>query len=207
MDVLDDPCARAAALVGGARWRVGVRRALDEPVRRGDALRAARLVRPRTHARTHATARASHATASRARRLYDASIAAFLAAALEMGVHLGVAQAGVPIGYQFFVALFGVILFANGLPIAIVLLAWSGLYHPTWLRARGAWALLELPLAFGFLFLLGAGLFVGPALAFLAALLRLLDWLVEDRWQRIFVGASETRGGYRVVLPPLPPLP
>lgn len=108
--------------------------------------------------------------------LYDLAIVAFLASALEMLVHLCIAQSNAAWGYQFWVGLVGVILIAHGLPLLITFFSFQSLYHPEWTIAAAWWAPIELAAAFGYLFFFGAGFFVGPLLIACAALVRLLEW-------------------------------
>lgn len=108
----------------------------------------------------------------------DFALVSFAVVMVEEFVHLCYAQAHAEFGYQFWVGLLGVILIANGLPMLIISTSFWSLYHPTWCIAHGAWSLPELLASLVYLFLFGAGFFLGPALAFLAASLRLLQWVV-----------------------------
>lgn len=105
-------------------------------------------------------------------RLYDLAIVCFLAAGVEEFVHLCVAQADAEFGYQFFVALLGVILFANGFPILITMLSYQSLYFPKSCSASYWWTPVELLAAFSYLLLLGSGFYAGPAFVFCAGLVR-----------------------------------
>jgi len=119
--------------------------------------------------------------------LYDFAIIAFMAAGLEMLVHLCIAQATAEWGYQFWVGLFAVCIFANGFPIMIAMFTWQGMYHADWVIGKGWWAPLEMASAASYLFLFGAGFFLGPALLFLAATIRLADWMGLE-WKWAFTG-------------------
>ena len=105
-------------------------------------------------------------------RLYDLAIVCFLAAGVEEFVHLCVAQADAEFGYQFFVALLGVILFANGFPILITMLSYQSLYYTRSCSASYWWTPVELLAAFSYLFLFGAGFYAGPTFVFAAGLVR-----------------------------------
>lgn len=109
--------------------------------------------------------------------LYDLAVVGFLAASLEMFVHLCYAQSMAAGGYQFWVGLLAVILFANGFPVMITMFTWSALYHRNdgWVTADWKWAPVEMLSAFSYLFLFGAGFYIGPVLIFLAASVRLVD--------------------------------
>ena len=128
--------------------------------------------------------------------LYEFALVAFGAAAAEMLVHLIYAQARASWGYQFWVSLFGVVLFANGFPVAITMVTWWGLYHRAdrWCIAAWWWAPVELASAFSYLFLFGAGFYVGPLLVFVAGCIRLLDDGLEWRgWRKLVVGFTAAR--------------
>lgn len=118
--------------------------------------------------------------------LYDLSIVGFLAASLEMFVHLLYAQSMAAFGYQFWVGLLGVILFANGFPVMITMLTWQAMYHreQRWCRADWRWASVEMLSAFSYLVFFGAGFYIGPVLVFMAAVVRLAeDGLGYTQWR------------------------
>ena len=87
--------------------------------------------------------------------------------------------------------LFAVILFANGLPLWQVITSWAALEyskkqqdvgvvgscrHGYWTcSADPLWAPVEFLTGFSYLFLFGAGFFLGPAMIMLAALVRMLE--------------------------------
>ena len=106
--------------------------------------------------------------------LYELALLGFLAAAFEMLTHLVYVQVGNPIGWGFWVALFGVIGFANGLPIVIILCGRCGMHRGGCL-ASPWWAPLEFASAVSFLFLFGSGFYLGPAALALAALVRMTE--------------------------------
>ena len=108
---------------------------------------------------------------------YEIAVWGFLIAALEMFFHLVYAQIGIPIAYGFWVGLLAVVLFPNGLAILLIYIIWTGLRHrrDRWVIASPWWALLELPTAFSFFLLFGAGLFLGPAAWCIAAFLRFIE--------------------------------
>lgn len=104
---------------------------------------------------------------------YELALVGFTAAAFEELTHLVYAQVGAPMGYGFWVGLFGVILFAQGVPIVFVCVVWTGLRNPTWCIANPWWAPLEIVTGFSLFFLLGAGFFLGPSAIVLAGGIRL----------------------------------
>lgn len=149
--------------------------------------------------------------------LYDLATIVFVAVMLEEFLHLCLAQSEAVFGWPFWVGLLGVILFANGLPIATTHLAWNEIYNPSVneplqdclssvvfvalvvgiaiilfvlyamyiaasailivaiLLAMGWWSFLEALVALSYLWLFGAGFYLGPSLLFLAALLRIYE--------------------------------
>ena len=122
---------------------------------------------------------------------YEIAVLGFTAAALEELIHLILVQAGNPVNWGFWVGIFLVIGFAQILPILFVLLVWSSMNYsgqglPPAQPARcwasclacskpAFWAPLEFFTGFSFLFLLGAGFYVGPAAIMIAALVRLTE--------------------------------
>lgn len=117
--------------------------------------------------------------------LYDFAIVGFMAASLEQIVHLIYVQTMAPIGPQFFVGLF-VVLFANGIPVTITMFTWQAMSHREWKIANWRWAPIEMLSAFSYLFLFGAGFYVGSVMLFLAALIRLVEdgagWTAWRAW-------------------------
>lgn len=109
--------------------------------------------------------------------LYDLAIVGFLAASLELFVHLVYAQSMAALGYQLWIGLLVVILFANGFPVMIIMFTWRAMYHreERWVSADWRWAPVEMLIAFSYLFLLGAGFYVGPVLVFMAAVVRFVE--------------------------------
>ena len=114
-------------------------------------------------------------------RLYDFAIVAFSAAALEEFVHLCYAQSNATFGHEFWVGFVAVILFSNGFPILITVLAFNSIYHPESCAASNWWIPVEMLSAFSYLLLFGAGFYIGPILVFLAACVRLRDAIVDAR--------------------------
>lgn len=117
--------------------------------------------------------------------LYALAIVGFVSAGFEELTHLLYVQGGNPIGYGLWVGLFGVILFAQGVPLAFVSVVWWSMDHRSdgWVISNPWWAPLEIATGFSFLFLLGAGFFVGPAAIMLAGIIRLREiwWMSETQ--------------------------
>lgn len=123
--------------------------------------------------------------------LYEIALHAFVGTQIEMFIHLCVAQAGIPLGYGFWVGLFAVIGFANILPIFQVLSAWSALQfeltRPDDKRNffcckcyllcsnRKIWAPIEIITGLSYFLLFGSGMFLGPAAIVLAGILSVFE--------------------------------
>jgi len=119
--------------------------------------------------------------------LYEIAVIAFVGTMIEEFIHLMYAQVGAPVNYGLWVGLLGVIGFANGLPLLQVLSAWAALQYaddPKYAKYfcsvdylkcsnNAWWAPLEILFGFSYLFLFGAGFWLGPAAIMLAGLLRL----------------------------------
>ena len=103
--------------------------------------------------------------------LYGLALLGFLSAALEMLTHLVYVQVGHPIGWGFWVALLAVIGLANGFPILLILIILCGMRRGGCLGSPW-WAPLEFLSGVSFLFLFGAGFYLGPAALALAGLVR-----------------------------------
>ena len=114
--------------------------------------------------------------------LCEFAIVSFLAVCIEITAHLVYAQIGIALGAQFWVGLIGVAWFANGLPILVQCLVFWGLYHrdDKWAIASTHWWPLELAAGVGWLYLFGAGFYIGPAFvildAFFSAYERSMGW-------------------------------
>jgi len=109
--------------------------------------------------------------------LYDLSIVAFLAAGLEMFVHLVCAQTNAALGYQLWLGLF-VIGFATFAPIIGEMIIWySSMYkkRDNWVASWWLWCIPEMANALGLFLLFGSGFFIGPTLAFLAGFVRFVE--------------------------------
>jgi hypothetical protein len=119
--------------------------------------------------------------------LYELALVGFTATIWEELIHLLYAQIGAPVNYGLYVGLFGVIGFANALPIFQVISSWEALKYKAdpkgskflcwtdYLVCSGSpwWAPIEILTGFSYLFLFGAGFYLGPAAIMLAGILRL----------------------------------
>ena len=96
--------------------------------------------------------------------LCELAILAFAATMIEKVVHLIYAQTQAEWGYQFWVGLWRGGLRRNGFPILIQFLIYRGLYHrdDRWVTASTRWWPLELASGISWLFLFGAGFYLGP---------------------------------------------
>ena len=114
---------------------------------------------------------------------YELALLAFTGTMIEEFMHLVYAQSKAHWNYAFWVGLFGVILFANGLPIYQVLTSWTAIdYRPGINRCCGDgywacsanpwWAPFEILFGFSYLLLFGAGFYVGPGAIMIAGILR-----------------------------------
>lgn len=119
--------------------------------------------------------------------LYDFAILCFVAAGIEEMIHLFYAQIGIPMGGMFWVGLFAVILFSQGVPILFVSYVWRTMLLSrdpglkgviddcTWCSSSAAWAPIELLAGFSFFFLFGAGFYGGPIAIMVAAIVRMSE--------------------------------
>lgn len=117
--------------------------------------------------------------------LYDLSLVGFVAAMLEEFVHLIIAQSNAPIGWGFWVGLFVVIIFANGLPIWQLTTAAAAMRYnreddggecaTQYWRCSGSpwWAPVEIVTGLAYLTLFGSGFYLGPIALTLAGVVRL----------------------------------
>jgi len=112
---------------------------------------------------------------------YDLAIIGFVWSAWEMFVHLLIAQSNAEFGHEFFVTLGGVIGIGIGIPFPITLASFWSMYHPTWVLAQSWWIPLEMLAAFCYLFLFGAGFYLGPAAVFLASVARTVEHFSQLR--------------------------
>ncbi len=124
---------------------------------------------------------------------YEVGILAFAGTMIEMFIHLNYSAVAVGFGHAmsdwgYWVGLAAVILFANGLPIYQIVSAWRAMKHeadpstPTWCcecyctcSASAWWAPIEMVTGFSYLFLFGAGMWLGPACIMLAGFVRLSE--------------------------------
>lgn len=121
--------------------------------------------------------------------LCEFAILAFATVMIEEVVHLIYAQTHAEWGYQFAVGFLGVAVGANGFPILIQFLIYRGLYHrdDKWVTASTRWWPLELASGLSWLFLFGAGFYVGPALVVLDSLVRAYEHVTGWRAMRLDV--------------------
>lgn len=120
--------------------------------------------------------------------LYEIALIGFAGTMIEEFIHLVfIAQPGAPLAWGFWVGLFVVIGFANGLPIYQVTTAWAAMsWKPTdntvcpmgyWsCSASALWAPLEILFGLSYLTLFGAGFYMGPAAIVLAGVARLSEF-------------------------------
>lgn len=129
--------------------------------------------------------------------LCEFAIVSFLAVMLEMTVHLIYAQAHAAHDGAFWLGLLVVAGLSNGVPALTQSLIFRGLYHRDegGALASSRWWPLELVLGVSWLFLFGAGFYIGPALVVLDALLRAYEDFGTRRAVR--VAPSTTAVGYR----------
>ena len=114
--------------------------------------------------------------------LLQGALWAFAISALEMLTHLIVAQAQAhAIGFGWWTGLLIVILFAHGVPIVVVLIAWRAhLDADMGCTGSAWWAPTQLGLSISWFFVLGAGLYLGPALLAIDSLVRGLEGFRPD---------------------------
>lgn len=108
----------------------------------------------------------------------DFAIISFISVMVEMLMHLIYAQTMASFGHEFWIGFVAVILVSNGLPIMIQCIVWWGLYHrdDDWIISRGWWWPLELATGCSWLFLFGAGFYLGPAFVMIDALVRAYEY-------------------------------
>ena len=85
-----------------------------------------------------------------------------------------------PVAMQFWIGLVGVILIAQGLGIVFVYIVWLGLQkrfreYKSWCISNRCWAPIEFLTGFSFLFIFGAGFFIGPIFIMLASIKRCIE--------------------------------
>ena len=139
--------------------------------------------------------------------LYELALIGFTATIWEEFIHLMYAQVGAPVNYGLYVGLFGIIGFANGLPIFQVISSWEALKYKAdpkgskflcsadYLSCSGSpwWAPWEILFGFSYLFLFGAGFYLGPVAIMLAGTLRLAELRGARAMREIQI--SEKAGG------------
>jgi hypothetical protein len=114
--------------------------------------------------------------------LYELSFIGFIAATLEMLVHLVYVQVGNPVGWGFWVGLV-IIIFPAALAETFLYVVWYGLRRPDTCGgclASPYWAPLEIVTGFTFLLLFGSGFYVGPAAIMIAGIIRLKECKKES---------------------------
>ncbi len=105
---------------------------------------------------------------------YEIALIGFMAAGFEELTHLIYVQIGIEVSYGLYVGL-AVILFSQGIGILFTIIVWRSVYHNNWCSASPYWAPLEILTGFSFLFLFGAGFFVGPSAIMIAGIFRLRE--------------------------------
>ena len=128
--------------------------------------------------------------------LCDFAIISFVAVMVEELIHLIYAQTMVSFGYEFWVGFVAVVLISNGLPIMIQCFVWWGLYHrdEDWVISRGWWWPLELASGYSWLFLFGAGFYLGPAFVMVDALVRAYEY--HSGWRAPRLDKLMEQAGY-----------
>jgi len=130
--------------------------------------------------------------------LCDLAIISFIAVMVEELLHLIYAQSMAAWTHGFWVGLVAVILFSNGLPIMVQCFVWWGLYHrdddEPWAISHGWWWPLEFASGFGWLFLFGAGFYLGPAFVMTDALVRAYEY--HSGWRAPRLDRLMERAGY-----------
>ncbi len=106
--------------------------------------------------------------------LYMTALLGFMSAALEELTHLVYVQYGHPIGWGFWVGLFVVIGFAQGIGILFTIVAWVSMYRKS-CASSPRWAPLEVVAGFSLFFLFGSGFFIGPTCIMMAGAIRCLE--------------------------------
>jgi len=148
--------------------------------------------------------------------LYELAVLAFVATMIENFIHLNIAAQGTN-GYDwgYWVGLFVVILFANGLPLWQVLTSWAAIEyrktepdsenefakcrHSYWLCSGSPlWAPIEIVTGFSYFLFFGSGFYVGPAAIMLAGITRLRE--LERP-----AGPKPPRQAFEITLKRLPP--
>lgn len=109
---------------------------------------------------------------------YELAMIGFLAASLEMLTHLLYVQTDsqASIGWGFGMGI-GIVLLTSAIPLAFVYVVWYLQRRPNtypW-AASPYWAPLEIATGFSFLFLFGAGFYVGPVAIMLAGVVRIFE--------------------------------
>ena len=145
--------------------------------------------------------------------LYGVAIVAFCATFVEVTIHACYAQQNIPLRSQFFIAVFGVGVFANAIGLLCVVVSKSVRLSPTLALifcVVGVAVAAHLPI------LAGAGLYLGPGALVLALLVRAVRIAVDTccpgrlELPRVngSTGASASRRGFaNVQYRPLPQLP
>jgi hypothetical protein len=93
---------------------------------------------------------------------YFFALVGFVAAALEQFTHLLYVQAGNAVGVEFWVALFLVILLAQGGGALFTIVLWKSMYDADVWYKTDFWGPFEILTALSLLFLLGSGFYIGP---------------------------------------------
>ena len=107
--------------------------------------------------------------------VYELAIAAFLWSGLEIIVHLLIAQSTAEFGREFFITLFVVVGLGSMVPLVLTVYSFMSMYSNKSILSRPFFIPIEMALSTIYLFLFGAGFFLGPCCVFIASVLRVRE--------------------------------
>jgi len=109
--------------------------------------------------------------------LYIIALIGFVSAGFEELTHLLYVQVGKSVKWGFWVGLFVVILFSQGIGFLLTLLSWLSFLNKDkkWKISHPCWAPFESLAGFSLMFLFGSGFFLGPGCLMLAGIIRLKE--------------------------------